>query len=345
MAVRGSMGVDAIIRALGSSDASEAAPFGSLLSRLAPALGLDALAVFEFDTSDFGYAIGRSAVHGFEGDLVEEVRPHVDGRYVPFALYNPVCPEPEQRNQAVLVHTVDGGALYMQDEPPRSARPVAAARALHDRFAVRCQLRALVCDGPVLLAWVGGMSDRPIDVRARERLQQIVPALARRLAADRRKPDDLGPAALEVALEALPAAAFVTAPCGLVLHANAAAIAMLERDHRFGAHLADVVSGRCADPRFRVTRFRPNGMAEHALVTHVPDVPCAADRVAAARRAWGLTARQTEVLALLVRGEPNKHVAAILGCAERTIELHVTALLAKAGVDNRAALVARFWAP
>jgi DNA-binding NarL/FixJ family response regulator len=32
-----------------------------------------------------------------------------------------------------------------------------------------------------------------------------------------------------------------------------------------------------------------------------------------------------------------------LGCSERTIEVHVSRLLEKAGVDSRTALVARFY--
>ena len=57
----------------------------------------------------------------------------------------------------------------------------------------------------------------------------------------------------------------------------------------------------------------------------------------------GATPRQAQVLALLVAGEPNKNIAARLRCAERTIELHVTALLRKAEAGSRSALAARFW--
>lgn len=56
-----------------------------------------------------------------------------------------------------------------------------------------------------------------------------------------------------------------------------------------------------------------------------------------------LTPRQTEVLALLVRGMSNKEISASLDCAENTVELHVTQLLKKSGVQGRAQLIARFW--
>lgn len=58
---------------------------------------------------------------------------------------------------------------------------------------------------------------------------------------------------------------------------------------------------------------------------------------------WGLTPKQQEVLARLVEGARNKAIAADLGCAEVTVEFHVTAILRKAGADSRSAVVAKFW--
>jgi len=66
-------------------------------------------------------------------------------------------------------------------------------------------------------------------------------------------------------------------------------------------------------------------------------------RLASATPAWKLTRRQTEVMRLIARGDANKEIAASLGCAEGTIELHVTALLRRVGVSSRTQLVARFW--
>ena len=59
------------------------------------------------------------------------------------------------------------------------------------------------------------------------------------------------------------------------------------------------------------------------------------------RRADGglqLTAREREVLALVLKGEPNKEIAARLGLAEQSAKEHVSELLRKFGVPNRAAL-------
>jgi DNA-binding CsgD family transcriptional regulator len=66
-------------------------------------------------------------------------------------------------------------------------------------------------------------------------------------------------------------------------------------------------------------------------------------RVSAAQQRWNLTARQAEVLAALVEGDSNKEIAQRLGCAENTVELHVTGLLRRAGVDSRLRLVSHYW--
>ena len=50
----------------------------------------------------------------------------------------------------------------------------------------------------------------------------------------------------------------------------------------------------------------------------------------------GLSAREREVLRLVVDGRSNKEIARALGISERTVKFHVTALLTKLGADNRA---------
>jgi len=52
-------------------------------------------------------------------------------------------------------------------------------------------------------------------------------------------------------------------------------------------------------------------------------------------RAIGLTARQAQVLALLVQGKPNKLICRDLNLAEGTVKIHVTAILKALGVSNR----------
>lgn len=48
-----------------------------------------------------------------------------------------------------------------------------------------------------------------------------------------------------------------------------------------------------------------------------------------------LTPRQLDVLALLVRGEPNKRIATRLGLSEATVKAHVTAVLRALSASNR----------
>lgn len=53
----------------------------------------------------------------------------------------------------------------------------------------------------------------------------------------------------------------------------------------------------------------------------------------------GPTARQLEVLTLVATGQQNKQIADALGIAERTVKLHVTALLDSFGARNRTHLL------
>jgi DNA-binding NarL/FixJ family response regulator len=66
-------------------------------------------------------------------------------------------------------------------------------------------------------------------------------------------------------------------------------------------------------------------------------------RAAAIQEAWGLTRRQREVLELVAMGLSNKVIGAKLGCAQVTVELHMTRLFARARCESRSMLVARFW--
>jgi len=52
-------------------------------------------------------------------------------------------------------------------------------------------------------------------------------------------------------------------------------------------------------------------------------------------RDLGLTERQSQVLALLVQGKPNKLICRDLNLAEGTVKIHVTAILKALGVANR----------
>jgi DNA-binding NarL/FixJ family response regulator len=49
----------------------------------------------------------------------------------------------------------------------------------------------------------------------------------------------------------------------------------------------------------------------------------------------GLTVRQGQVLALIMRGRSNKEICRTLGLAERTVKVHVTAVLTALRVSSR----------
>jgi len=69
-------------------------------------------------------------------------------------------------------------------------------------------------------------------------------------------------------------------------------------------------------------------------------LPIEVERVA---RGWGLSPRQSRVLTELARGKSNKEIAEALGCAEVTVEYHLSAIRRKTGLKGRAALISRFW--
>ncbi|MEO5917811.1 MAG: response regulator transcription factor [Luteolibacter sp.] len=52
-----------------------------------------------------------------------------------------------------------------------------------------------------------------------------------------------------------------------------------------------------------------------------------------------LSPRESEILHLIVDGQPNKLIAAALGISENTVKLHVTHLLAKTGAPDRTSVV------
>jgi DNA-binding CsgD family transcriptional regulator len=69
------------------------------------------------------------------------------------------------------------------------------------------------------------------------------------------------------------------------------------------------------------------------------------ERVERVAQAWRLTSRQRQILVELARGRSSKEIAATVGCAVHTAEIHVGAVLRRAGVTSRAALIAAVWDP
>jgi DNA-binding NarL/FixJ family response regulator len=66
-----------------------------------------------------------------------------------------------------------------------------------------------------------------------------------------------------------------------------------------------------------------------------PAVPAPAGELPVRASDLGLTGRQGQVLAMMLRGLPNKRIAQALGLSEPTVKEHVSAVLARLGVSNR----------
>jgi|KBSMisStandDraft_5_1062788.scaffolds.fasta_scaffold122030_3 DNA-binding CsgD family transcriptional regulator len=150
---------------------------------------------------------------------------------------------------------------------------------------------------------------------------------------------------LDTALNALDAPAFVVDLGGEVLHANTNAQVLLDRDGaRVALSLSQAIAGAPRDSVWDLMPLRgseqPRGFlailrsARHQVVVFD-------DLLRGASRRWHLTARQTEVLRWVAQGLTNVSVAETLGISERTVEFHLKIIFDKAGVDNRATLIAK----
>lgn len=151
----------------------------------------------------------------------------------------------------------------------------------------------------------------------------------------------------ETALNMIPQPTFVIGRGGEILHANAQGEQLLARERvDIQGSLVQAVRGELQARAWRLTALgdalRPPGFI--AVLEPSPLSSAAAVGLQAVVRRWKLTARQTEVLGLVARGATNAEIADGLGIKERTVEFHLSALFDKAGVDNRATLIARLLA-
>lgn len=280
--------------------------------------------------------IGRTACVGFpKPNWVAEFDGFLFGRGVKWGSYNAIRPEGPQRNRALT--SVDLRRLT------RGANET-VERELYGRlgFAGQRTLRALVCDGPSLLAWVGVVQPDATNDLQQRLLQHLVPAFQRRLVFERLVGTSLlAQSALEAVFDDIPGPAWVLDNAGQVAHANTAARARLDGDpSAVRSNLRACARGKHDPSRLQVTPLREGGVARGHVV--VEPSRAQSDRPSAIGSAiarFRLTPAQTRVLERVVRGKPNATIAAELGIAERTVEAHLTAILEKAQVGSRAALI------
>jgi len=153
--------------------------------------------------------------------------------------------------------------------------------------------------------------------------------------------------AFETALSMIPHPTFVIGRGGELLHANAQGEQLLVRERvDIQRSLVQAVRGELHDHVWRLTSLgdalRPVGFI--AVLEPNPARSGAAPDLQSVSGRWKLTARQAEVLELVARGATNATIADALGIKKRTVEFHLSALFDKAGVDNRATLIARLLA-
>ncbi|HEV8550365.1 MAG TPA: hypothetical protein VGQ57_15080, partial [Polyangiaceae bacterium] len=211
MAVRG------IARELAcwDDDEGESAVMQRCVTRLAQALpGAYAMAIYSLDGEGDSFRVpcweqvGLGA--GSSSAAIDFMGRYAGRRY---GMFDPKHPEPWNRNRLVEYRDVVARGI---EEPPM-------AKALFPRFGVRFQhqARVLVCDGPVVLGWVGGFFER-LTARDRRVLRAVIPGFQRRWRLQRAvAAAPMLEVALQASLEALPRAAFIASKQGALLEANA----------------------------------------------------------------------------------------------------------------------------
>ena len=306
---------------------------------LAPIVDTEQTLSVRVDVSSDGVALS-SLRSPFSGAARTEhfLRVHLEEQPRDGAFFDPTSPDPAQRNVV----------LSLTDLQQLTGRTLRDARVhellLQSGFSLTDVIRALLCDGPVLLAWFGAFRDRPFCGRERGLVSRLVRPLRDRLTLQNR----LGAvqwatSAMKASLAATGAATLVFRRPLRILHCNSAAQALLESDRSaLLSGLREELAGR-GDGTWIVQRLGDVDGPEHYLAMRRTP-PCdPGPRAAHAVTRMGLTRCQGRVLELLAQGHSNRVIARSLRCSGSAVEQHVSALLHRYGVERRAELVARFW--
>ncbi len=243
-----------------------------------------------------------------------------------FGFYRTAAVVPAQRNRVLRLR-------QLTSDP----RGTMSQIALFRRYGlVRSdQLRVIISDGPTMRAWFGAFRDdsQPFSAHEASLLRRAVPAIRRRIDLE----SELGQArltsgALEVALEAMGRAGFISDRTGRLKHANTLAKQAWDDDPQGLEASMHPSSGR-----WDLYPLSTPGIEGHVLWLERRRPPLSLETP------WTLTAREKEVLSLVVRGLSNGAIAGRLECSERTVEAHVARLLEASQCESRAHLVAETW--
>jgi DNA-binding CsgD family transcriptional regulator len=339
----------------------------TLVEALRQALLAERGLIYGVDVGPEQYQTSFAYSAGFPPEM-PSIQPYLNGILGslrdPWGYFNPARPEPAQRNRVVQFIPLEQAApatpppderlapwrklgISPEEHALMQARVRASLGTVLQRWGIdrMVYLRVLVCEDATLLGWTGVMRSEPFGEREQYLLRELTPALQRRLTLDTRlREAGLLNAALEVALESLGQPAYVVTANGRVAYANSAGRDLVDRGH---AHVAEAVTryarGEPLGEELSVTPLRLAGTPSYYLAIDRSATTGTSTRIQTLGAQWRLTARETEVLGHLIRGETNKAISVSLGCAERTVEVHVTRILAKAQVESRSALIARFF--
>jgi len=205
------------------------------------------------------------------------------------------------------------------------------------------QIRALVCEGSTLHAWIGGFREEPFTNRERALFTSLIPALKASLALRRRLLDaDVATKGLASALEVLGSPTFVARAGGQVGHANRQGRDLLDRrpgDTR--ESIVDAIRRRPAEAY--VASLLTAASPSWFLVVLRPKGVTAEGRMAEAVKRWRLTPRECDVLTCVLDGDSGKEIALKVNLHQGSVERHTTSILRKAKCDSRARLIATFW--
>jgi DNA-binding NarL/FixJ family response regulator len=264
-------------------------------------------------------------------------RKRTDARY---ALYNPLKLAARDANVCVLGRTIARRCRF-EDIP-------IWREVMMESELVGCDQLRLTLSDPLGAMQCGIAVYRadPFTRREQRRLSRWTRAIRQRILDDELM-DAVGLAyALDAVLEEVVDAAVIVDRRGVIRAANHLARRRLcRRSDDLQQTIAAILRRPDrAVPGTRVIRIA-GGTVEHLLIL-IKTAPPAVDTAAAhASNRWGLSSRQAEILAYVLRGHANKTIAARLECSEKNVEYHLRRIMERAQVSSRTEVAVAAFSP